>query len=211
MFGRTKEAQTPTDDVQPQAQASVGSAQGKGRPTPRRREAEQRNRRVVGSAATSLPASATKEERKAAKRAAREAAAAHRQKLRQALANGDEANLPPRDRGPARRWARDYVDSRLNPGELFLPAALLFVLLGMVGSRSDSVFLQIAGTMLFYGLMLLLVVDSVLLRRRVGKAVTAKFGPDAARGTGTYAMTRALQFRMTRLPKPRVKRGTKVG
>ena len=33
-------------------------------------------------------------------------------KQREALANGDERYLPARDKGPVRRFVRDYVDSR---------------------------------------------------------------------------------------------------
>ncbi|MFN8076250.1 MAG: DUF3043 domain-containing protein [Kineosporiaceae bacterium] len=213
MFGRTKDSETATTTAPVAADptAAADAARGKGRPTPRRREAQQRNRRVVGTGAAPLPSTATKEERKAARRAQRQAAAEQRVKARQALASGDERHLPDRDRGPARRWARDYVDARLNPGELFLPGALLFLLLGVVGRGTESVLLQFGGTLVFYGMFLMVIVDSVLLRRRVTKLATEKFGAEAGRGTGTYAMTRALQFRMTRLPKPQVKRGAKVG
>ena len=44
------------------------------------------------------------------------------------MLSGEEKNLPPRDRGPVHRFARDYVDSRRSAAEFFLPIAL-FVLI----------------------------------------------------------------------------------
>ena len=38
---------------------------------------------------------------------------------------GDEANLPLRDKGPAKRFIRDYVDARWNVGEFMLPVMVL--------------------------------------------------------------------------------------
>jgi hypothetical protein len=211
VFGRTKDSEptSTSDAATTTADASARPDGGKGRPTPKRREAEQRHRRVVGAAANAVPAGATKAERKALRQAQRKAAALDRQKARQGLITGEESSLPPRDRGPARRWARNYVDARLNPGEIFLPAALLFLALGFIGGQFAT-WITAVSTLLFYGLFLFLLVDSILLRRRVGRLAEQKFGAEAARGTGTYAMTRALQFRMTRLPKPQVKRGADV-
>lgn len=39
---------------------------------------------------------------------------------REAMASGDERYLPVRDKGPVRRFARDYVDSRWCVAEFFL-------------------------------------------------------------------------------------------
>ena len=82
MFGRSRSGATrvPTTPTTPLPEKQSG----KGRPTPRRREAEQRNRHpVVG--ASKLSPNATKEERKAARAARREALAAERGKAREAM------------------------------------------------------------------------------------------------------------------------------
>ncbi len=200
MFGLGKKQQTATTTVAAPAVAKEG---GKGRPTPRRREAEQRNRKpVIG--APRVATNASKAERKAARQAQREASRLERLKQREALNTGDERHLPPRDKGPARRWARDYVDARRSPGEFFLPVALVVLLFSML--RLVPLVAEVS-VLLLYVLGLVVGVDSFLLRRRVNRATVERFGEAKARGAGTYAMARALQMRRLRLPKPQVGRG----
>jgi hypothetical protein len=83
------------------------SNEGKGRPTPKRKEAE--SKRKVSSLAPIVG----KEQKRASKAQARENRVAHRA----AYMRGDEAALPARDKGPARRFVRNYVDSRRSIGE----------------------------------------------------------------------------------------------
>jgi hypothetical protein len=197
LFGRTKTSQTPQT-----TSTETGKAGGKGRATPSRREAEARNRRpLVG--AVPVRAGATKEERKAARAAQRERVAAERAKAREALITGDERYLPARDRGPARRFARDYVDARRNVGELLLPGALVILAVGFIPSQA----VQVVTFFLLYGLMIIVIIDTFVIRRRVQRLATEKFGEEKARGAGSYAMMRALQLRRTRLPRPTAKRG----
>lgn len=186
--------------------ANAERAGGKGRPTPRRREAEQRNRQpLIGGGRPVLGPNATKEERKAAKEARREVLRTERAAQRQALITGDESRLPARDKGPARRFARDYVDARRSLGEYFMPFAIV-ILLGNLVLRA-SWLAQTVGVLLLYAVMIIVAVDAFLLRRRVTKLVTQRFGTDQAAGVGGYAMMRSLQIRRTRLPKPQVARG----
>ena len=44
------------------------------------------------------------------------------------MLNGDERYLAPRDKGPQRRFARDFVDSKFSAGELLLPVVFVSVL-----------------------------------------------------------------------------------
>jgi hypothetical protein len=197
VFGRSRTTQTT-----PPAETTT-TRSGKGRPTPTRREAEARNRRpVVGS--PQVKANATREERKAARAARRELMAEERTKMREAMITGDERHLPARDRGPERRYARDYVDARRNLGEFLLPAAFVVLLLSLFRPTGVLAYLPILA---LYGMVLVIAVDAFLLRRRVGRLVTEKFGADRARGIPGYAMMRALQMRRTRMPKPQVARG----
>ena len=48
-----------------------------------------------------------------------------RQLQRQALLSGDERHLPARDAGPAKRLARDVVDSRFTLGQVFFGMILV--------------------------------------------------------------------------------------
>jgi hypothetical protein len=203
VFGRSKtpaaqEAVTTVD-----ADAKAG---GKGRPTPKRREQEQANRRPIVGAGTTVRPGATKEERKAARAARRDSMQTDRQKSRAALmGGGDERNLPVRDRGPAKRYARDVVDSRRNVGEYFLYFALVAVVLSFL---RPTAFISIA---VLYGVMLLVIADSVYLYRKVTRGAAAKYGEAEAKGTGRYAIMRAVQLRRARLPRPAVERGSFKG
>ncbi len=206
MFGRGSKEQSATGATAGGGAPSMitdltAKDGGKGRPTPSRREAEQRNRRpIVGGQA--LSPNATRQERKAARAAQREAGNAQRALQRQALITGDERGLPARDRGPARRWVRDYVDARRSLGEYFLPVAI--VVLGM--SLAPAPQFKLISVILLYGMVLLVAVDSWLLRRRLKREATSRFGDQAA-GVASYGMMRSLQLRRTRLPRPQVQRG----
>jgi Flp pilus assembly protein TadB len=147
-----------------------------------------------------LPANATKDERKAARRAQRAATNAERARQRQALLTGDEAHLPARDKGPARRWARDYVDARRNVGEMFLPVALVVLGMSMVPR------LQIPSMVLLYAALLAMIIDSFVLRRTLKRRTEERFG-DRAAGAAGYGMMRAMQMRRWRMPRPQVGRG----
>jgi hypothetical protein len=199
VFGRDKPPATPAAD--PAAATAKAKEGGKGRATPTRREAEQRNRRpLIG--APPPPKGATRAERKAARDVRQQAVRKERLQSRQALASGDERYLPARDKGPARRFARDYVDARRNIGEYFLPVALVSVVVGVLNQPAA----RWISLLVLYVMVIAIAVDSFLLRRRVQRLADGRFG-DKAAGTGTYALMRALQFRRGRMPKPQVERG----
>jgi hypothetical protein len=201
VFGRSRSGatQAPVKTAGPALPEKQG---GKGRATPRRREAEQRNRHpVVGS--PRLSPNATKEERKAAKAAQREALAAERGKAREAMVTGNDRYLPAQHRGPARRWARDYVDSRWNIGELLLPLAFVVLLMGLVPRLQVVSFFLVPALYVF---ALVVVVNGFFLARRLNRIAVERFG-ESARGVGRYAALRSAQVRRFRMPKPMVKRG----
>jgi hypothetical protein len=203
VFGRDKTpappAGSPADRNGTSERVKEG---GKGRATPTRREAEQRNRRsMIG--APPPPKGATRAERKA-QRAARSAAAREaRARQRIALANGDERALPARDKGPVRRFVRDYVDARRNLGEFFLPVALVSIVIGFIGVQEA----RVLSLILLYMMVIAIAVDSFLLHRRIKRVTLAKFGDQGTAGVGTYGVMRALQLRRARMPKPQVTRG----
>lgn len=178
---------SPADHDEPQT--------GKGRPTPSRKEAEAARKRPL------VPA-----DRKLARRREREETKAARDLEYQALRSGDERHMPARDRGPERRWVRDYVDARRNIGEYFLPFAFIALLAMPFASSNQAIYLGIIG-LAYLGLLTGLV-DAFILSRKVLAGVTAKFGAERVpRGVRMYAVSRALQLRRLRLPKPQVSRG----
>ncbi|MFP5336793.1 MAG: DUF3043 domain-containing protein [Actinomycetes bacterium] len=187
MFGRRKQ------DSQVIDAPLVEKAGGKNRPTPKRREREALNRRPL------VPG-----DRRAAAKAYREQMRAERLKAREAMMTGDERHLPPRDKGPVRRFVRDFVDARFNAGEVFLIVAMVVVLLTFVMDPT----VQLVATALLWATVIFSVVDGFVLSRRLKRALNAKFGAEnVPAGSVRYGVLRAFQIRRTRLPKPMVKRG----
>ncbi|MHA7282815.1 DUF3043 domain-containing protein [Arthrobacter sp. TMS2-4] len=192
MFGRNKEApaaQEAVDSASPTPEAP--RAQGKGAPTPRRSVQEAARKRPL------VP-----NDRKAARERSRTTVRDERAKMRRALDTDDERYLPLRDKGPNRRYVRHFVDARVNIGEFLMIAALVFVIL----SFFQSLAVQSAVLMAFWILIVAVIVDCVLLRRKLRRKLTEKFGAPN-QGDLWYGVTRALQLRRLRLPKPQVRRG----
>jgi len=163
---------------------------GKGRPTPKRSEAEKRRRTPVIAPKTRREAYKTQRSR------IRET----RRETRLALATGDESKLPARDRGPARRFARDRVDSRRSI--MWLAAVLFFAVLGLSGGRRPHA-AAIANAAVI-AVFVAMVGYAVAVARRIKAAVAEQFGDKESYGITSYAALRMLQFRRLRLPKPMV-------
>ncbi|WP_232466360.1 DUF3043 domain-containing protein [Diaminobutyricimonas sp. LJ205] len=181
---------TPAPDSE--AEPTDGAV-GKGQPTPSRKEREAANKRPL------VPG-----DRKVANKEARAKMAEAREKARIGIANGEERYLPERDKGPQKRYVRDYVDARTSIGEFMIPVMFLVIIITFVPDPSTQVIAMLT-LWLFFGLA---VIDSVILGFLVRKKLRVKFGEDRVeRGVRWYAAMRSLQLRVMRLPKPQVKRG----
>ena len=189
MFGRSKAA--PAAEEAPALEASEAKTGGKGRPTPKRREAEKGRRR----------ASTAPKTRKEAYRSMRERQREERTQQMTALRAGDERNLPPRDRGPVRRYVRDVVDARRSVAEFFLPFALVILVLSF--TPNDR--LRVAGSALWVVLVVLIILDSVVLVMRLRRGISRNFPDQPRKGAVPYALMRSMQIRRFRLPPPRLK------
>ncbi|MGW1888068.1 DUF3043 domain-containing protein [Streptomyces sp. NPDC001970] len=191
---RSKEEKAPTDKVTADLSKQPRDPEApKGRPTPKRSEAQTQRRR-----AQSAPT-----DRKDATRRQREARRADLAKQREALAGGDERYLPARDKGPVRRFVRDFVDSRFCIAEFFLPLAVVILVLSMIRVPQ----LQNIALLLWLGVIVLIVIDSIGIWLRLKKQLTERFPNEPKRGAVAYGLMRTLQMRRLRLPKPQVKRG----
>jgi hypothetical protein len=171
---RTKSEETP-------ATVTLAKPDGKGRPTPTRKEAE-------AAARERAKVPRTRKEQAARARATRGESS---QRIRQGMKDGEERYLLPRDKGPVRRFIRDFVDARFGFAEIVIP--LMFVAL--------------VYSPLVIPLFLVLLVDLVVLRLRLRKQLATRFPDEPLKGTTYYAITRAMQMKFMRLPKPKVKIG----
>jgi len=170
--------------------------EGKGRPTPTRKEAE-----AAARARAKVPR--TRKEMAAAKRAARAEA---NQRLREAMKTGDDRNLPARDRGPVKRFIRDFVDSRFSFIELLIPLMLVTLILGWTGNA----YLAGVGNTMLLGGMVIIIFNAIFLRFQVRRELTRRFPEAPLKGTTYYAVMRSFQMKFMRLPKAQVKIGEKL-
>lgn len=195
----------------PTTSAPSAVTEGKGRPTPSRRDAQGKRRGPVAPAPlTAKEARArrkqtrgSKEDRKIAS-AERRANAADR---RARMLAGEDKYLLPRDKGPVRAYVRDLVDARRHLVGLFMPLAVLLIMAMFLDPG-----LQAYVTLGMFVMMLFMVIEGVLMGRRINNKVRERF-PDSLDGgfkIGWYAFVRASQIRKMRAPQPRVSPGDAV-
>ena len=157
MFRRTKQSADTS------AASETVKTDGKGRPTPSRKEAE-----AAAKARAKPPRT-----RKELARRQREQRADSARKTRAAMKSGDERYFMPRDKGPVRRFIRDFVDVRFSFVELMIPVMIVVLVLGYSGNTN---LMQVGNTILL-GMLLLVVVDLVVLRFRLNRELALRF-PD---------------------------------
>ena len=184
-------AAAPDADVSSARPGAVTA--GKGRPTPKRSEAERRRRQ---------PYTAPKD-RKEASRLSRDRQRTDRARRTEGLRRGEEWALPPRDRGPVKALARDYVDSKRRISEYYMYG--LLVLLVLLFIRAPIV--QTIVPLLVLSAVLIMAIEGIFIGRKVKRIAAERLPGQSTRGLALYSAMRALQIRKLRVPKPRVKPG----
>ena len=168
---------------------------GKGRPTPKRREAAPRRQPMAAPG-----------NRKEAYKQSRERQRAERARRAEGFRRGDPRYLPAKDRGPVRALARDYVDSRRLLSEYYLYVVGVLFVLFIVPSA--------AAKLLVYPLVLTtlvtIVFEGVITARRVRRMAAQRYPGESTKGVALYAALRSAQLRRLRVPKPRVNRGDEI-
>lgn len=167
---------------------------GKGRPTPKRKEAESARKQGI-----TVP-----RDPKAARRAARERDREARAKTRAGIMAGDPAYFPRRDAGPVKAQVRDYIDRRRTVGEFFVPFAFVVLLMGLI----NNAVVQAAVVYIWTSVLLLVVLDTILVGILLGRSLRKEYPEKSDRkGAVSYGVLRALQLRRFRIPPPRIKAG----
>ncbi|MDF0529911.1 DUF3043 domain-containing protein [Tsukamurella sp. 8F] len=204
------------DDYNADATGTPRHTPGKGRPTPSRREAENRRRGPVAPAPMTrrearqrrkeTKPNLTKEQRREASSKRRSVAAERRELMMQ----GDERYLPVREKGPVKAFVRDLVDSRRYISTLFIPLALI-VMVYMFVVIQNPVLSGLAMPILLV-FVAIMAIEGFLVGRNINKKVYEKFPNTTEAGfrLGWYAFMRSTQLRRMRIPRPRVKPGDAV-
>jgi uncharacterized MAPEG superfamily protein len=200
-------AQTPeAPDQNKQAARKPAAQAAKGRPTPKRRAAEaNRYRTVTGSTTSGRGRSATPSSGRKATPEEKARARDDRSKQLAAMRRGEEWALGPRDRGPAKKLARDFVDAKRRPMEYYM-YALVVLIIALFAGRSST---ALASYMQIFLLVIIVIiaVDAYLLRRSILKLMHERLPNESTRGLAFYGIMRALQLRRFRTPSPRLKPG----
>ncbi|MBB3038923.1 DUF3043 domain-containing protein [Hoyosella altamirensis] len=196
-----------------------GYTPGKGRPTPKRNEATRGSRGPITPAPmTRAEARARKKALKAAKKnepkmskAEKKRAAAETRarasERRARMMSGEEDYLLPRDRGPVRRLARNFVDARRNLAGLFMPLALLVLLTLFMPPELQGVITL--GMLVF---LIFMIIEGIMLGRMISNRIRERYpdSDDTGFSIGWYAFVRATQVRKLRVPRPQVRPGDAV-
>lgn len=172
-----------------------GVTVGKGKPTPKRSEAERR-RRYSGAPA----------DRKTAARQSRTRDRSERARKTAAMRRGEEWALPVKDRGPVKALARNYVDSHRRVSEFYMYS--LVVLLFLLFFHNTVVQTFLAPVLVLMVVVILL--DGFLIGRRLKALAAERYPGQSTRGVTVYAAMRAMQLRKIRVPKPVVRPGDKI-
>ena len=166
---------------------------GKGRPTPKRSEAQKRRGGPVAPPPTS---------RREAAKQLRAKQAENRQRIRKGSMAGDESALLKRDQGPVRRMVRELIDSRRSLGWILLPLAILVIVSGLVRNPQ----LQATTFMIWMASLLAVAVDMLFAGFAIRSALNQAF-PDEPKWRGhiRYGLMRTTVMRRFRVPRPTVR------
>ena len=206
-------------EAKPEPTYPKGYTPPKGRPTPKRIDQEIK-RGVVRDPNAATPAqirqrekelkkTMSKEEWKAHKKQVREENRARNREIQARMDAGDERYLTERDRGEVRGFVRDWVDSKRFFNNYVMPAALVLLLIMLIGTWLPRVSAVLSLLSLLF--MLTIFIEGFIIGIRANRAVREKFPEaDTGFGLGMYAFSRATQPRNWRTPKPQVALGSKV-
>jgi hypothetical protein len=178
--------------------ARTSAEAAKGRPTPKRSEAERGRRQGI----TGTPGRPGGSGRGGSGREGKE----DRVRRNEAMRRGEDWALPARDRGPVKALARDYVDSRRRLSEFYMYVMVAMIIVLFVRAASIQRYAEPVALLL----IVFVVVDAFFLRNSLRKLIAQRLPGESTRGVTIYAVFRALQIRRFRVPPPRVGPSSKV-
>jgi hypothetical protein len=190
--------ETKTADKEP-----VNPNKTKKAPTPKRKEQEKKNVRPIVGGATAKHKKLTKEEKSEQKQIDRKKYADLRSKEVEAMKTGDQKFLPEKDKGEAKKFVREQVDSKRSPLEFFLLIALALIIFSMVAASALPE-IAFAVTVLAYVYLILSGIWAYIKSRKIKQLAEEKFARDSkfsSKGLVGYALNRMTQPRFVRMPK----------
>lgn len=165
-------------------------------PTPKRRAQEAANYRPL------VP-----DDRKQAKKEMQAQTRQKQQEARDGMSRGDDRYLRENDRGPQKRFMRNYIDARFSLGELLLPLMFVVIFITFIPMAEAGIW-----AMAFIWIFLALAIaEGLIVANLIKRKIAAVVGPDKLeKGFIFGTLARIMQLRPLRMPKAQVKRGQKV-
>jgi hypothetical protein len=190
--------ETTKTRVRPEAETA------KGRPTPKRSEAERGRRQGItgtrgsgggGARGGGAKSAGTSEDRRA-----------ERIRRQEAMRRGEDWALMPRDRGPVKALARDYVDSRRHIGEYLFYVLIVVIVLTFI----KVPVIQTYSTLIALVMFVVVAADVSFQVRAIRRLAEQRLPGQGTRGLGFYVGMRTINPRRLRNPAPRVRRGQAI-
>ena len=179
-----------------QKKDAESKAQGKGRPTPTRKEREAANLKpLVGNK--------SKEAREQARIQQRDS----RLKARAAMMAGEEKYLLGRDQGPQRKIAREIIDGRYTLIEGLMPLMIVFLIVTSITPVAANNLITLVMVLVLFVVSM----EATIMHRMIGSRIKERLGSTTKmqKGTWFYVFTRGMQPRPLRIPKPKPRRSNK--
>lgn len=163
---------------------------GKGRPTPKRSEAQNKRSGPVAPPPTN---------RREAAKQLRAKQAENRQRVRAGSLRGDEALLLKRDQGQVRKMVREIIDGRRTLGWILLPLAILVIVSGFLKIPA----IQSMTFAIWLASLAAVSIDMLFTGFTLSKTIKLVF-PDEPRWKGhiRYGLMRTTVMRRFRVPRP---------
>ena len=178
------------DLAENEAGSRPGYTAAKGRPTPKRIEAEKRRREpytAPGNRKAATPQDRTRDRTERARRM-------------EAMRRGEDWALPRKDKGPVRALARDVVDSRRGISEYYLYGIVVLVAaLFIPGLRKNF-----AVDYVILIILAVIVIEGWYVSNKVIRMAKERYPGQSIRGIRVYTALRGTQIRKMRVPAPRV-------
>lgn len=175
----------------------------KGKPTPKRRDVQPRR---------SGPVAPPPKTGKEARARMREQSKVRKEDVKAGRVAPAEPVMTKRDAGPERAFIRNLVDSKRSVASFFPLFAVVLLVLYFTGMQQRNVQVYNVFTYIWLIVFVVIIVESLLLARRISKRVRERFpkSKERARSLIFYGVMRALMFRKGRYPKPVVKVGDPI-
>jgi hypothetical protein len=184
------------EETEQEEAARPGFTPAKGKPTPKRSEAEKRRREPYVAPG----------DRKAAATAQRDKDRVSRQRKTEAMRRGEDWALPRKDQGPVRALARDVVDSRRGIAEYYLYGIVVLIFLLFIPALKGTIYVDL----IILAVLAVIVGEGWYVSRRVIRLAKERYPGQSTQGVAMYTALRGTQLRRMRVPAPRVERGAKV-